>query len=117
MNEPVRNPLEPLDPLDALLQASRPTLADEGFTNRVLLALPPRRRRVPLRLALLTTALVGATVLLVLQGHALIGRLPSLAQQAHQGDLAALLPLLPVLGALGSLGWALAAVALEDDWA
>ena len=117
MNEPEHNSREPLDPLDALLRASRPTLADEGFTTRVLLALPPRRRGVSLRLALLVAALLGGTLLLGWLGPEPAGGMSGFLQAASRGDLRALPPLLPALVGLGSLACGLTAVALEEDWA
>ena len=52
------NPPESNDPLDTLLRESDNYVEDQGFTARVLTALPPRRQRSWLRPALL----LGATV-------------------------------------------------------
>jgi hypothetical protein len=54
------NPPESNDPLDALLRENDTYVEDQGFTARVLTALPPRRRRSWLRPALLLgTTLIG----------------------------------------------------------
>ena len=47
------------DPLDALLREQNTYLEDNGFTARVMAALPPRRRHARMRTALI----LGATAL------------------------------------------------------
>jgi len=53
------NPLDPNDPLEVLLREQNTYLDDNGFTARVVAALPSRRRRGWLRPALMlgTTAM------------------------------------------------------------
>src|SRR5437867_8218496 len=53
------NPPETNDPLDALLREHNTYIDDNGFTARVLAALPPRRRRAWWR----PTLLLGATAI------------------------------------------------------
>ncbi len=53
------NPPDTHDPLDALLREQNTYLEDNGFTARVLAALPPRRRLAWVRPALI----LGATAL------------------------------------------------------
>jgi hypothetical protein len=53
------SPPESNGPLDALLRENDAYVEDQGFTARVMTALPPRRRRSRLRPALL----LGATVI------------------------------------------------------
>lgn len=51
------NPPDAPDPLEALLRRNTPTLRDDAFTERVLLALPPpRRSRRPAAIAIGTVA-------------------------------------------------------------
>jgi hypothetical protein len=51
------NPPEPNDPLDALLREKEKHIDDNGFTKRVIEALP-KRRLAPIRRLLLSGALV-----------------------------------------------------------
>ena len=50
------NPSDTNDPLDALLREQNHYIEDNGFTARVMAALPQRRRRLSLRRALLFSA-------------------------------------------------------------
>ena len=56
-------PLETNDPLDALLREQNPYVEDDGFTKRVISALPRRRSRFPLRqIFLLGTTVIGSVL-------------------------------------------------------
>jgi|ERR1035438_7674944 hypothetical protein len=107
------NQTEDKDPLDALLREQNTHIDDDGFTGRVLAALPPRRRAW-----LRPTVLLGATAI----GSALAVRwLPW--ESLSTPDLSALLslnsqvllPWLLVLSVAASLACAvMAAVQWED---
>ena len=107
------NQTEDKDPLDALLREQNTHIDDDGFTGRVLAALPPRRRAW-----LRPTVLLGATAI----GSALAVRwLPG--ERLSTPDLSALLslnsqvllPWLLVLSVAASLACAvMAAVQWED---
>jgi len=108
MNRP-----EDKDPLDALLREQNTHIDDDGFTGRVLAALPPRRRTW-----LRPTVLLGATAI----GSALAIRwLPW--ESLSPPDLSALLslnsqvllPWLLVLSVMASLAWAVAAAMQWED--
>lgn len=109
-------PPEPNDPLDVLLRENDAYVDDGGFTSRVMTALP-RRRRFPLRPAIL----LGATVL----GLALLVWLvPSLTEglvvRVSEGLIINLdLQLLSTVGVLLAaallLGWGLFSVVRSED--
>jgi hypothetical protein len=102
------------DPFGALLRESEATIPDNGFTARVLAALPPRRRFDPLRLALFAAAWVGGAAILLLNSPALASTMTGFLQHARHGELAPLLTLAPVVFAAGCLVWALAVWAIEE---
>jgi hypothetical protein len=57
------NPPEPNDPLDALLREENRYIDDNGFTSRVVSALPkPRRRARPRVMLLLGATCVGSVL-------------------------------------------------------
>jgi len=60
------NPSDTNDPLDALLREQNDYIEDNGFTARVMAALPQRRPRTSLRPALLLGATVIGYVLAIL---------------------------------------------------
>jgi hypothetical protein len=108
MNRP-----EDKDPLDVLLREQNPHIDDDGFTARVLTALPPRRRAW-----LRPTVLLGATAI----GSVLASRwLPW--ENLSPFDLSAplslnsqvLLPWLLVLSVAASLAWAVTAAVQGED--
>ena len=57
------NPPENQDPLDALLRHDDAYVEDRGFTERVLTALPPRRRSWLRPAILLGSVLIGFALL------------------------------------------------------
>jgi hypothetical protein len=86
------------DPDDRLRRAlDDPPLADDGFTARVMAALPPPRRRSP-RLAVLAGALVLALLMLVFLPVA-----PNLREVLAQLLSARSLPLSTLIAALALL--------------
>ena len=108
MNQPEEN-----DPIDVLLREQNTHVENDGFTTRVLAALPSRRRAW-----LRPTVLLGATVI----GSALASRwLPW--ENLSPLDLSALLslnsqvllPWLLVLSVAASLAWAVTAAIQGED--
>ncbi len=104
------------DPLDALLRESEAHIPDDGFTARVLAALPPRRRFDPLRLAFFGAAWLAGAVILVLRAPAVAPTAIAFLQHARHGELALLFASAPIVFAAGCLAWALASWAIEE-WA
>ena len=108
------NPPEQNDPLDALLREQNPYVEDNGFTKRVISALPRRHSRFPLCqiFLLVVTAIGSALAISQLPWENLpllnLSALISLNSQV-------LLPWVLVLSVMGSLIWAtVAAVQWED---
>jgi len=108
MNQPEEN-----DPIDVLLREQNTHVENNGFTTRVLAALPPRRR-----MWLRPVVLLGAAAI----GSALASRwLPW--ENLSPFDLAALpslnsqvlLPWLLVLSVAASLAWAVTAAVQGED--
>jgi hypothetical protein len=104
------------DPIEALLHEPEAHIPDDGFTTRVLAALPPRRRFDPLRLALFATAWLAGVAILLVHAPTFAGTAMAFLQHARHGELTPLLALAPVVFAAGCLAWALASWALEE-WA
>ncbi len=116
MNNNMPTSPDPADSLDGLLREAEPCIADNGFTNRVLASLPPRRRPERLRLAVFSAAWLTGVVVLVLQAPTGCGAVAAFLQHAFRGELVPLLALAPMVFALGCLVWALTSWALEE-WA
>jgi len=109
MNQP-----EAKDPLDALLREQNPYVEDNGFTTRVISALPHRRSRFRLGQIFLlgTTALGSVLAVLWLPWKNL---LPLDLSALLSPDSHVLLPWILVLSVVGSLiGAFIAAVQWED---
>jgi hypothetical protein len=105
MNSP-----EPKDPLDTLLCEQNPYIEDNGFSARVIAALP-RRRRAWLRPVLLLVATAVGTVLA--ERWLPFENLPPLDLAAlSSANSQALLPWILVVSVVGSLVWS-AVTALE----
>ena len=108
MNQP-----EQQDPMDALLREQNPYINDDGFTGRVIAALPRRRRAWLRPTLLLGTAAIGW----VLAVRWLPWRdLPPLDLSAVLSlNSQALMPWMVVLAVAASLVWAVAtAIEWED---
>ena len=107
-------PSDANDPLDAILKENHPHADDNGFTQRVIASLPPRRRSWLRPAILIGTALIGFGVV--------AWWLPSLlsifntdATGTVNLNTQAFLVLGALLLAMGSLVWGLfAAVEWED---
>jgi hypothetical protein len=108
------NPPETNDPLDALLREQNPYVEDNGFTKRVISALPRRRPQSWLRPVLLLGATVIGSVLAVLWlpwKNLPVLNLSALLSLNSQ----VLLPWVLVLSVIASLVWATVdAVQWED---
>ena len=107
-------PLETNDPLDALLREQNPYVEDDGFTKRVISALPRRRSRFPLRqIFLLGVTIIGSVLAVVWLP---LENLPALNWSALLLlNSQVLLPWVLVLSVITSLVWAtVAAVQWED---
>jgi ABC-type multidrug transport system permease subunit len=109
MNQP-----EAKDPLDALLREQNPYVEDNGFTTRVISALPHRRSRFRLRQIFLLGATALGSVLAVLwlpwENLPVLNWSALLSPNSH-----VLLPWVLVLSVVGSLiGAFIAAVQWED---
>lgn len=108
------NPLKSNDPLDALLREQNQYIEDNGFTSRVIFALPRRHSRFPLRqiFLLVMTAIGSALAVLWLPWE----NLPALNWSVLLSPSShVLLPWVLVFSVMGSLIWvAIAAVQWED---
>ena len=108
MNQPEKD-----DPVETMLQEQNQYVSDDGFTARVIAALP-RRRRAWLR----PTVLLGAAAIgSVLAGWWLPwGSLPPLDLSALLSlDFRALMPWMSMLLVVGSIVWAVIAALQWDD--
>jgi len=108
------NPPETNDPLDALLRDQNQYIEDNGFTARVISALPQRRSRFWLRpLLLLGTTMMGSVLAVLWLPWK---NLPALDLESILSlNSQMLLPWVLVFTVLASLIWGIiAAVQLED---
>jgi hypothetical protein len=108
------NPPETSDPLDALLRDQNQYVEDNGFTARVISALPQRRQRFWLRpLFLLGTTTMGSVLAVLWLPWK---NLPALDLESILSlNSQMLLPWVLVFTVLASLIWGIiAAVQLED---
>ena len=107
------NPPETNDPLDALLREQDKYIEDNGFTARVVAALP-RRRRAWLRPVLLPGVVAFGSVLAVLWLP--WGELPALDSSALLSlDSQVLMPWVLVISVMACLLWgAISAIEWED---
>ena len=109
MNRPEAN-----DPLDALLREQSQYVEDDGFTARVISALPRRHSQFPLRqIFLLGVTVIGlALAVLWLPWE----NLPALNWAALLSlNSYVLLPWVLVLSVMGSLIWAVVAAVQWED--
>jgi hypothetical protein len=109
----IMNPPETNDPLDALLREQDKYIEDNGFTARVMTALP-RRRHARLRPVLLLGAVAIGSVLAVLWLP--WGTLPMLDSSALLSlNFQVLMPWVLVFLVMGSLVWGtISALEWED---
>ncbi|MGD1020834.1 MAG: hypothetical protein ABSA12_16100 [Verrucomicrobiia bacterium] len=108
------NAPEEKDPMDTLLHEQNAYVDDNGFTARVIAALPPRRYRAWLRPALLLGAAAIATALAI--RWLTWESLPPLDLSALLSlDFQALTPWMSVLLVAASITWAVVAAVQWDD--
>ncbi len=108
------NPLKTSDPLDTLLREQNPYVEDNGFTARVISALPRRRSRFWLRQFFLLGATTMGWVLAMLWLP--WKNLPPLNLSVLLSpDSHVLLPWVLVLSVMGSLIWAVIATVQWED--
>ncbi|MEY4386043.1 MAG: hypothetical protein RLY20_1326 [Verrucomicrobiota bacterium] len=93
------------DPLDALLRDENHYVADDGFTARVVTALPRRRSRAWLRPAILGFAMLLGTGIALAFVPAPIATLSNAAEGLRHLNFKAALPLLPLAAALVPIFW------------
>jgi len=108
MSQPEEN-----DPIDVLLREQSAHIDDNGFTGRVLAALPPRRRTWLRPMVLLVATAIGSALAIRwLPWEKLtppdLSALLSLSSQV-------LLPWLLVLSVAASLAWAVTAAVQGED--
>jgi len=115
MKNELPNVPEANDPLDALLREADVYIPDNGFTARVVAALPRRRRHSWLRLGVLSVATLAGAGLAAWQlpsGSALLTAIPRSVTAFHWQTATALLP---IFAALGALGWGVFAMVNEEE--
>ena len=115
MKNEMNQPPETNDPLDALLREADDYIMDNGFTVRVVAALPRRVRHSWRRLIVLSCATLASAALaawLLPSGGALLDAIPR-NFAALQWQTATML--LPILAALGALCWGVLAIVNEDE--
>jgi|ERR1017187_977194 hypothetical protein len=104
---------EDKDPIDALLREQHAYIEDDGFTTRVLAALPPRRRTWLRPILLLGATAIGSALAIQWLPWENLSSLDASALLSLNSQ--ALLPWLLVLSVAASLTWAvIAAVQWED---
>ena len=109
------NSSEQNDPLDELLREADAYLPDNGFTARVLTALPARRKHSWRRFAVLAAALLGAGILAAWQLPAVLAVVGPLPWRWSAIQWQNVITLVPFLAALASLGWVIFTVANEEE--
>ncbi|HWX21531.1 MAG TPA: hypothetical protein VN578_16640 [Candidatus Binatia bacterium] len=115
MNDKPLKADETPDPIERLLRESVTPLPDDGFTRRVMLALPPRGRPDLLRFGLLGSALLAGAVVFLCRAPAAGETVLEFLRHARHGEWVLVLGLAPVIVGLGALLWGLVSVALEES--
>ncbi|HVU27985.1 MAG TPA: DUF5056 domain-containing protein [Verrucomicrobiae bacterium] len=108
------NPPETNDPLDALLRGQNQYVADNGFTARVVAALPRRRAEFSLRQIILVSVVTIGFVLAVLWLPWENLQLPDAAALLSLNSKI-LLPWVLVLSVMTSLIWAITLAVCQED--
>jgi hypothetical protein len=116
MKNEMSNLPKPHDPLDELLLGADEYLPDNGFTTRVLTALPAKRTHAWRRFVVLTLAVIAGAALAAWQLPAIIvalrGAIPN-HWSAIQWPLLA--TCVALLAALASLVWGMFAIVNEEE--
>jgi uncharacterized membrane protein YcjF (UPF0283 family) len=115
MKDHLPNVPEGSDPLDALLREADGYIPDNGFTARVITALPARRKHSWRRFVVLSTAMLIGAVLVLWQLPAAIAIFSAMPKQWSAFQWQTLIAFVPLLAALASLGWVVFAVANEEE--
>ena len=103
------------DPLDALLREADGYIPDNGFTARVITALPARRQHSWRRFVVLSAAMLIGAVLVLWQLPAAYAICSTMPKQWAAFQWQTLIALVPLLAALVSFGWVVFAVANEEE--
>jgi uncharacterized membrane protein YcjF (UPF0283 family) len=115
MKDNLPNVSEGIDPLDALLREADGYLPDNGFTARVITALPARQKQSWRRFMVLSTAMLIGAVLVLWQLPAAFSIYSTMPKHWSAFQWPALFALVPLLAALVSFGWVVFAVANEEE--
>jgi hypothetical protein len=116
MKNEMPHPPEMNDPLDELLRGAGEYLPDNGFTARVLTALPAKRSHARRRLVVLTVAVLAGAALAAWQLPAIIGVLQhSMPKHWSAIQWPWLATFAALLAALASLVWAVFAIVNEEE--
>jgi hypothetical protein len=109
-------PPEKNDPLDELLRGAVEYLPDNGFTARVLTALPAKRSHAWRRLVVLTMAVLAGAALAAWQLPAILGVLhQSIPKHWSAIQWPWLATFAALVAALASLVWAMFAIVNEEE--
>jgi hypothetical protein len=103
------------DPLDDLLRGAEEYISDNGFTARVVAALPAGRRHSWRRFALLCVAALACAILVSWQLPAAIATLTVMAKEWSAFQWPMLLAFVPLLTLLGTLGWVVSALVNDEE--
>jgi uncharacterized membrane protein YcjF (UPF0283 family) len=103
------------DPLGALLREADSYIPDNGFTARVITALPARRKHSWRRFVVLSTAMLIGAVLVLWQLPAAFAIYSTMPKHWSAFQWPALFAFVPLLAALVSFGWVVFAVANEEE--
>jgi hypothetical protein len=113
-NEP-NNATGSNDPLDVLLREADEYVPDNGFTARVLTALPARRRKSWLRLAILGAATMVSSALAVWWLPSASDILAVASHGISRLDYQSLLVLVPVAAVIATVLWGLFEIVREEE--
>jgi hypothetical protein len=115
MTDESTNSPESHDSLDVLLKEGDAYVPDNGFTNRVLTALPRRRRRGWLRIWVLAGAMLAGAGLADWDLPSMGALLAALPQSWSTVQWQSMLVLVPCLAAFAALIWSALALINEED--
>jgi hypothetical protein len=113
-NEPTNSP-ESNDPVDLFLKEADDYVPDNGFTRRVLTALPRRQHRGWLRIGVLAGAMLAGAGLAGWDLPSMGALLAALPQSWSVVQWQSLLLLLPGLAAFAALIWGALALINEEN--
>jgi hypothetical protein len=102
------------DPLDELLRADE-YISDNGFTARVVAALPAGRRHSWWRFGMLCVAALACAILVSWQLPAAIATLTAMPKNWSAFQWQMLLTFVPLLTALAALAWMVFALVNDEE--